>query len=370
MRFKLIKQDGLARRGRLLFPSGAVVNTPVFMPVGTVGSVKGVTPEELKALGAEIILGNTFHLMLRPGTDLIERYGGLHRFINWDRPILTDSGGFQVFSLTAMRKLTNEGAWFRSPVDGSRHFLSPEISMRVQHKLNSDIVMALDECTPYPVNYRDALSSLELTLDWAKRCKIAHQEEGNQKALFGIIQGGVYPDLRQYSLDELQRIGFDGYAIGGLAVGEPKEEMYRILELLATRIKPDKPRYLMGVGRPEDLVEGVLRGVDMFDCVMPARNARNGYLFTSRGVVRIRQHRYCDDTGVLDPDCHCYTCQHYSLAYLHHLDRCGELLGKRLNTIHNLFFYQQLMRNLRQAIEAGTLARFVESFYELYRSEA
>lgn len=364
MQFQVITKSALARRGRITFPSGAVVNTPAFMPVGTYGTVKSMTPEEVRVTGAEIILGNTFHLMLRPGSKVIKSCGGLHNFINWPYPILTDSGGFQVFSLSSLRQITAEGVWFRSPVDGAQVFLSPEKSIEIQRDLNSDIVMVFDECMPFPIDYERASRSVELSIDWAGRSKIAHGDSSN--ALFGIIQGSVFPALRDHSLQALLAIGFDGYAIGGLAVGEPKEEMFGILQHLAPQIPEDKPRYLMGVGTPQDLVEGVLNGVDLFDCVLPTRNARNGYLFTSQGIVRIRNGIHKNDLSPLDRNCNCYTCKYYTRAYLHHLDRCHEILGARLNTIHNLYFYQQLMANLRQALEQGTLSQFVASFYRLY----
>ena len=364
MKFEVISQDRLARRGKMKFASGAVVNTPAFMPVGTKGSVKTVTNEELQDLGAEIILGNTFHLMLRPGMEVIRKHQGLHRFINWPGPILTDSGGFQVFSLSGLRKITDEGVWFQSPIDGTKIFLSPEASMKIQGDLNSEIVMVFDECIAFPASYQQALKSLELSLRWAKRSKVAHA--GNANALFGIIQGGMYSDLRKYSLESLQEIGFDGYAIGGLSVGEPKEEMIRILKELAPCLPVDQPRYLMGVGTPLDLISGVASGIDMFDCVMPTRNARNGSLFTSKGVVRIRNQKYKSELLPLDEDCSCYTCKNYTRSYLHHLDNRKEILGLRLNTIHNLFFYQKLMRDLRQAIEQGKLATFTEDFITKY----
>ncbi|MBU0744623.1 MAG: tRNA guanosine(34) transglycosylase Tgt [Gammaproteobacteria bacterium] len=367
MKFELITKDSLARRGRITFPSGCVVNTPAFMPVGTYGTVKAMTSEEVQATGAEIILGNTFHLMLRPGTEVIKAHGGLHGFMHWPGPILTDSGGFQVFSLSGLRKITEEGVWFRSPLDGSEIFLSPEISMQIQRDLNSDIVMIFDECTPFPATHDEARKSMELSVGWAKRSKFAHGDSKN--ALFGIIQGGIFPDLRDHSLEALLEIGFDGYAIGGLAVGEPKSEMFKILKHLSLKIPEDKPRYLMGVGTPEDLIEGVLHGVDMFDCVMPTRNARNGCLFTSEGIVRIRNSGYKNDLTPLDQNCNCYTCKNYTRAYLHHLDRCREILGARLNTIHNLHFYQQLMTNLRESLEQGKLSGFVNNFYRLYKGE-
>jgi queuine tRNA-ribosyltransferase len=332
------------------------------MPVGTYGTVKAMTPEELKELGAEIVLGNTFHLMLRPGTDVIRRHGDLHDFMHWDRPILTDSGGFQVFSLGAMRKITEAGVRFRSPVDGSVTFLGPEESMAVQRDLGSDIVMIFDECTPYPASYEQAADSMRLSLRWAERSKDAH--EGNPSALFGIVQGGVYEELRFESVEGLKNIGFDGYAIGGLSVGEPKEDRARILNSLLPNMPSDRPRYLMGVGTPEDIVEAVRLGIDMFDCVLPTRNARNGHLFTRHGAIRIRNSCYQNDTRPLDDECRCYTCRNFSRSYLRHLDKCGEILGSRLNTIHNLYYYQELMAGLRQAIEDNRLSEFVARFYE------
>ena len=366
MKFELFTQDGQARRGRLSFARGTV-ETPAFMPVGTYGTVKAMTPEELRELGAEIILGNTFHLMLRPGTEVIEAHGDLHDFMHWSGPILTDSGGFQVFSLGAMRKITEEGVTFASPVDGSKVFMGPEESMAVQRALGSDIVMIFDECTPYPATEEEARSSMELSLRWAARSKAAH--DNNPNALFGIVQGGMYPHLRRESLAGLLAIGFDGYAIGGLSVGEPKEEMMSTLEGITPHMPQDRPRYLMGVGKPEDIVEAVCRGVDMFDCVMPTRNARNGHLFTSEGVIKIRNSRYQHDTAPLDPRCDCYTCRNYSRAYLRHLDKTGEMLGPRLNTIHNLHYYQTLMHGLREAIANGQLDEFVNEFYA-QRSQA
>lgn len=362
MSFEKITEDGRARRGRLTFPRG-VVETPAFMPVGTYGTVKGMLPRDIHEIGAHIILGNTFHLMLRPGTEVVKAHGDLHDFTQWQGPILTDSGGFQVFSLGDMRKITEEGVTFRSPVDGSKVELSPEIAIQVQRDLGSDIVMIFDECTPYPATEKQARESMQLSLRWAERSKKAH--DGNPAALFGIVQGGMYEDLRDQSLAGLTEIGFDGYAIGGLSVGEPKEDMIRILDHLPPKMPEDKPRYLMGVGRPEDIVEAVRRGVDMFDCVMPTRNARNGYLFTSTGIIKIRNARHRHDTGPLDERCDCYTCQNFSRSYLHHLDKCGEMLGAQLNTIHNLRFYQNLMAGLRGAIEAGTLSDFVSDFYAL-----
>lgn len=362
MKYELIKKDGKARRGRLTFARGTV-ETPAFMPVGTYGTVKGMKPEEIKAIGAEIILGNTFHLMLRPGTDIIEQHGSLHGFMNWDKPILTDSGGFQVFSLGKMRKITEKGVEFRSPVNGEKIMLTPERSMEVQRSLGSDIVMIFDECTPYPATYQQAKESMELSLRWAQRSKEGHGD--NPSALFGIVQGGMFEDLREVSVAGLTSIGFDGYAIGGLSVGEPKAEMIKILDHTTPLIPEDKPRYLMGVGKPEDLVEGVRRGIDMFDCVMPTRNARNGHLFVTNGVVKIRNSRHKTDNSPLDAECDCYTCKNYSRAYLHHLDKCNEILGAQLNTLHNLRFYQRIMQGLRDAIEQGKLDDFVTEFYAL-----
>lgn len=365
MKFDLNKTDGQARRGQLTFERGTI-QTPAFMPVGTYGTVKGLTPEEIKSLGAEIILGNTFHLMLRPGTDIIEQHGDLHDFMNWDKPILTDSGGFQVFSLGKLRKITEKGVEFRSPVNGSKVFLGPEEAMEVQRKLGSDIVMIFDECTPYPATEAEARESMELSLRWAKRSKDAHEAGFTDKeptALFGIVQGGMYPHLRKESLEGLTDIGYDGYAIGGLSVGEPKDEMLKVLNHLTSEMPDDKPRYLMGVGKPADIVEAVRRGVDMFDCVMPTRNARNGHLFTRKGVVKLRNSHNKTFTGPLDEVCECYTCKNYSRAYLHHLDKCNEMLGAKLNTIHNLHYYQDLMDGLRKAIETGTLSDFVKEFY-------
>ncbi len=362
MKYELITTDGKARRGRLTFDRG-VVETPAFMPVGTYGTVKGMKTKEVEATGAHIILGNTFHLMLRPGTDIIEQHGGLHDFMNWNGPILTDSGGFQVFSLGKMRKITEEGVRFSSPVNGEKIMLTPERSMEVQRSLNSDVVMIFDECTPYPATHKESKDSMELSLRWAQRSKDAHGDSPN--ALFGIIQGGMYEDLREVSVAGLESIGFDGYAIGGLSVGEPKEDMIRILDHTAPLIPKNKPRYLMGVGKPEDLVEGVRRGIDMFDCVMPTRNARNGHLFVNTGVIKIRNASHKTDTGPLDETCDCYTCKNYSRAYLHHLDKCKEILGSQLNTLHNLHFYQKVMQGLRAAIEQGRLDAFVEEFYAL-----
>ncbi|WP_253482142.1 tRNA guanosine(34) transglycosylase Tgt [Natronocella acetinitrilica] len=360
MTFQVSATDGSARRGQLRFARGTI-ETPAFMPVGTYGTVKAMTPEELESLGAEIILGNTFHLWLRPGTEVIASHGDLHGFMHWERPILTDSGGFQVFSLGKLRKIEEAGVTFRSPVDGSRVFMGPEESMAVQRALGSDIVMIFDECTPYPATEAEARQSMELSLRWAERSRRAHGD--NPSALFGIVQGGVYPQLRTASLNGLTDIGFDGYAIGGLAVGEPEHERNAMLEHLSGRLPAERPRYLMGVGRPQDLVEGVLRGVDMFDCVMPTRNARNSFLFTRQGTLRLRNSRFRNDTRPIEEDCACYTCRHYSRAYLKHLDKCNEILGARLATIHNLFFYQRLMRELREAIAGGRLRGYAEDFY-------
>jgi queuine tRNA-ribosyltransferase len=338
------------------------VETPVFMPVGTYGTVKAMTPEELTGLGAEIILGNTFHLMLRPGTEVVRAHGGLHGFMHWSGPILTDSGGFQVFSLADLRKLTEEGVRFRSPVNGDPVFLSPEISMQVQTALDSDVVMVFDECPPYPATEPEARQSMELSMRWARRSRDAFRDLGNPNALFGIVQGGTHLPLRLESIEALRGIGFDGYAVGGLAVGEPADERNAVLEALEPHLPPDRPRYLMGVGTPADIVQAVARGIDMFDCVMPTRNARNGHLFTSQGVVKIRNAAHQDDTRPLDPACDCYTCRNYSRAYLRHLDRCNEILGARLNTIHNLHYYLALMSRIRAAIERGAYARFAADF--------
>lgn len=365
MQFELLASDGAARRGRLSFARGSV-ETPAFMPVGTYGSVKAMTPQALHDIGAQMILGNTFHLYLRPGLDVIGGFGGLHRFIGWQGPILTDSGGFQVFSLAHKRKITEEGVTFASPVDGARVFLSPEESMRIQHVLDSDVVMIFDECTPYPADERRARASMELSLRWAQRSRLAFDALGNRNALFGIVQGSVYPALRQRSAQALVDIGFDGYAIGGLAVGEPEAERNATLEQVEPWLPRERPRYLMGVGRPEDIVAAVCRGVDMFDCVMPTRNARNAHLFTRHGTLRIRNARYEHDTRPLDEACACYTCRSgFSRAYLRHLDRCGEMLGPMLATIHNLHYYQELMAGLREAIAAGRLAEFVAGFWRL-----
>ena len=361
LRFERLGSSGRARRGRLTLRRG-VVQTPVFMPVGTYGTVKAMTPEELAGLGSEIVLGNTFHLMLRPGTDVIGAHGGLHRFMHWPGPILTDSGGFQVWSLAELRKLDETGVRFRSPVNGDPVFLSPEVSMRVQAALDSDVVMAFDECTPYPATEAVARRSMELSMRWARRSRDEFDRLGNPNALFGIVQGGTHLPLRLESIEALKSIGFDGYAIGGLAVGEPAAERNAVLDALEPHLPSDRPRYLMGVGTPADIVAAVLRGVDMFDCVMPTRNARNGHLFTSQGVVKIRNAAHQADTGPLDPACPCYTCRNYTRAYLRHLDRCNEILGARLNTIHNLAYYLGLMTRIRTAIEAGRYPEFAAEF--------
>jgi queuine tRNA-ribosyltransferase len=364
MKFEILATDGAARRGELTFRRGQV-QTPAFMPVGTYGTVKSVTPEEVAESGAEIILGNTFHLLLRPGMDVIRKHGGLHEFMHWSGPILTDSGGFQVFSLAAMRKLSEEGVRFQSPVNGDEIYLSPEKSMQVQHDLNADITMIFDECTPYPATESAARESMQLSLRWAERSRrhfdeLRAQDPGRGEAIFGIVQGGIHSPLRDESLDSLMAIGFDGFAVGGLAVGEPEHERIQVLDHLLPRMPADKPRYLMGVGTPVDIAEAVSRGIDMFDCVIPTRHARNGQLFTSRGVIRFRHARYADDVAAPDPDCGCYTCQNYSLAYLRHLEKCGEILGPRLATIHNLHYYQVLMTRLRDAISGGTLLAAVD----------
>ncbi len=365
LKFNLKQTSGGARRGELIFARGRV-ETPAFMPVGTYGTVKAMTPEEVRDLGAEIILGNTFHLYLRPGTDVIQAHGDLHDFMGWSGPILTDSGGFQVWSLAELRSMDEQGVTFSSPVDGSKIFMGPEESMAIQHKLGSDIMMAFDECTPYPATEAEAASSMNLSLRWARRCLDFHAASGrgDRQALFGIVQGGVYGDLRQACASQLIEMGFDGYAIGGLAVGEPQAEREATLELTTPHLPADQPRYLMGVGRPEDIVEAVRRGVDMFDCVMPTRNARNGHLFTRSGVLKIRNARYVKDTGPIDPECQCYACQHYSRAYIKHLQKCDEILGHRLATTHNLHYYQDLMRQLRKAIEDDEFEAVAKRLYE------
>lgn len=367
MEFSVSTTDGEARRGCMSFARGEV-QTPAFMPVGTYGSVKGLSPLQIADTGAEILLGNTFHLMLRPGTETIQKHGDLHDFMAWDKPILTDSGGFQVFSLGDLRKISEEGVEFRSPIDGDKVFLSPEKAIEIQRELGSDIVMAFDECTPYPATETEARESMELSMRWAQRCKNAH--DNNQGALFGIVQGGMYPNLRKESLDALKSIGFDGYAIGGLSVGEPKDEMMLVLDEIANLLPADSPRYLMGVGTPSDLVEAVSRGIDMFDCVMPTRNARNAHIFTSEGVLKLRNARFKDDLAPLDKNCDCYTCKNFSRSYLHHMDKCKEMLGGQLNTIHNLHYYQSLMADLRSAIEQGKLAAFRNDFYEAQATQS
>ena len=361
MKFQLLHRDGLARRGTLFLPHGKV-ETPAFMPVGTYGAVKTMSPEELQRIDAHIVLGNAFHLWLRPGLEVINAHGGLHHFMGWDKPILTDSGGFQVFSLGSSRKITEEGVKFQSPINGDTCFLTPEESIRIQRILNSDVVMIFDECTPYPVEKTQARISMELSLRWAERSRFAYDNHGKSlNALFGIIQGGMYENLRDQSLTELQNIGFDGYAIGGLSVGEPKEDMQRILMRTAPQLPMDKPRYLMGVGTPADIVHAVAQGIDMFDCVLPTRNARNGWLFTRNGVLKLRNNKYRLDMFPPDERCGCYTCRHFTRSYLHHLQRINEILGARLNTLHNLFYYQQLMSEIRVAIEIG---KFNEYMYE------
>ncbi len=370
MKLEITARDGLARRGKLQFRRGTV-ETPAFMPVGTYGTVKSVTPEEIRDTGADMILGNTFHLMLRPGPEIVRKHGGLHEFMHWDRPILTDSGGFQVFSLAAMRKLSEDGVRFQSPVNGDEVMLTPERSMEVQHALNADVTMIFDECTSYPVSEAVARESLELSLRWARRSRsrfdeLKRDEPERGEALFGIVQGSIYEALRSQSLAGLEEIGFDGYAVGGLAVGEPEEERLAVLDYMGPKLPEEAPRYLMGVGLPVDIAEAVLRGIDMFDCVIPTRHARNGQLYTSRGVVKYRHARYADDTGPPDPECDCYTCRNFSLAYLRHLEKCGEILGPRLATLHNLYYYQKLMVDIRAAIEASTLPAFVADLKSRY----
>jgi queuine tRNA-ribosyltransferase len=359
MRFEVAATDGAARRSKLTLAHG-VVDTPAFMPVGTYGTVKAMSPAELTQVGAQIVLGNTFHLWLRPGLDVIRAHGGLHRFMGWKGPILTDSGGFQVFSLGALRKMSEEGVAFQSPVNGDKLFLTPETSMQIQRTLDSDIVMVFDECTGYPATHEEAAVSMRLSLRWAERSRRAH--EGNSNALFGIVQGGMFEDLRDESLAGLEALGFDGYAVGGVSVGEPKEEMAKVVAHTAPRLPAHAPRYLMGVGTPEDIVEAVEAGFDMFDCVLPTRNARNGWLFTRSGDVKIKNARHRGDAGPLDPQCACYTCRNFSRAYLHHLHRANEILGARLNTIHNLHYYLELMSGLRAAIASGSLRQFTLGF--------
>ena len=367
MEFNLLATSSLARRGRLVLAHG-MVDTPVFMPVGTYGAVKGMSPAELSEIGTQIVLGNTFHLWLRPGMEVIDKFHGLHRFMAWSKPILTDSGGFQVWSLGDLRKISEQGVAFQSPVNGDKCFLSPEESMRIQRSLNSDIAMVFDECTAHPATADDAADSMRLSLRWAARCKAEFDRLDNPNALFGIVQGGMYESLRDESLAGLTDIGFHGYAIGGLSVGEPKEDMRRMLAHTAPRLPDDKPRYLMGVGTPEDLVDAVGTGVDMFDCVMPTRNARNGWLFSRFGNLKIRNARYKDDTRPIDESCTCYTCRNFSRGYLHHLQRINEMLGARLNTIHNLHYYQDLMREMRAAIESDLFAAFVGRFHAARQS--
>jgi queuine tRNA-ribosyltransferase len=366
--FELIRTEGQARRGRLTLSHGTV-ETPVFMPVGTYGTVKGVMPSALTAMGAEIILGNTFHLWLRPGLDVLQQFGGLHRFENWHRPILTDSGGFQVWSLGEMRKISEEGVRFASPVNGDKLFMTPEVSMQIQQVLNSDIVMQFDECTPYQTKgvlttEAEARQSMELSLRWARRSQSEHERLQNPNALFGIVQGGMFEHLRDESLEQLVELDLPGYAVGGVSVGEPKEEMRRIVAHTPHRLPTHKPRYLMGVGTPEDLVDGVLAGVDMFDCVMPTRNARNGHLFTRFGDLRLRNARHKTDEAPIDATCTCHTCQNFSRAYLHHLDKCGEMLGPMLTSIHNLHYYVNLMREVREALDQARLPAFITQFHE------
>jgi len=364
MRFDLLAQDGAARRGRLAFPRG-IVETPAFMPVGTYGTVKAMTPQDLEAVGAEIVLGNTFHLYLRPGLEVIEAHRGLHGFMQWQRPILTDSGGFQVWSLAEMRKITEEGAHFRSPVDGAPVLLSPEESMRIQRVLGSDVAMSFDECTPYPATEAQARTSMELSMRWAARGFDEYYRTEPPGTLFGIVQGGIHVPLRLESLQRLEEVGFAGLAVGGLAVGESEAERDLVLDGLMPRMPLRKPRYLMGVGRPEDIIEAARRGIDMFDCVMPTRHARNAHLFTRAGVVNIRNAAHHKDTGPIEEGCGCYTCRNFSRSYLRHLDKCGEILGAHLNTIHNLYFYQRLMREIRGAIEAARFEAYAAEFYAL-----
>ena len=373
MKFQLKQTDNIARRGELQFSRGSA-QTPAFMPVGTYGTVKSMTPEEVSGIGAEIILGNTFHLWLRPGTEIISQHGDLHDFMQWQGPILTDSGGFQVFSLSKLRKITEEGVRFRSPIDGSEVFMSPEVSMQIQRALGSDIVMAFDECTPWPATEKVASDSMQMSMRWARRSRdefnqIQVLDSDNPNALFGIVQGGTYKHLRQQSTEALLDIGFEGYAIGGLAVGEPMEERERVLEESTGLLPADKPRYLMGVGKPEDILAAVGHGVDMFDCVLPTRNARNDFIYTRHGDIRLRNARYRDDARPIDDQCGCYTCSKYTRSYLYHLSKCGEILGSRLNTIHNLYYYQELMAGIRKAIESGNYAQFVAEVLALRAAE-
>ena len=359
MKFQLHCNDNLARRGTLTLAHGAV-ETPAFMPVGTYGAVKTMSPAALHEINAQIVLGNTFHLWLRPGLEVIEAHGGLHQFMGWHKPILTDSGGFQVFSLGKLRKITEQGVKFKSPVNGDNCFLTPEICMQIQRSLNSDIVMIFDECTPYPADELTARESMELSLRWAERSKQAHADNSN--ALFGIVQGGMHENLRNQSLAGLQTIGFDGYAVGGLSVGEPKDDMQRILKHTTALLPIDKPRYLMGIGTPADIIHAVAQGIDMFDCVLPTRNARNGWLYTQNGIIKLRNSRYRLDTTPPDKQCNCYTCHHFTCAYLHHLQRTNEILGAQLNTIHNLHYYQQIMTEIRAAIETGQFEKYAREF--------
>lgn len=362
MKFELLQTSDKARLGKLYLNHG-IIETPIFMPVGTYGAVKSLTPTDLIATNSQIILGNTFHLWLRPGLDVIAKFAGLHKFIGWDRPILTDSGGFQVFSLGALRKIEEGGVYFQNPINGNKLFLSPEKSMEIQKVLNSDIVMIFDECTPYPASFDVARESMELSLRWALRSRQEFDRLENDNALFAIVQGGIYPELRRQSLDALMEIGFDGVAVGGLSVGEPKAEMYKMLDYLAGVLPEDKPHYLMGVGTPEDLVYGVKSGIDMFDCVMPTRNARNGWLFTRFGDIKIKNAKYRDDDAPLDSSCTCYTCLNFSKAYLHHLFKIGEILGARLNTMHNIHYYLTLMAEIRQAIRENKFIEFEHLFH-------
>lgn len=365
MKFEILNKEHNARAGKLTFERG-VIDTPTFMPVGTYGSVKTMSPKDLLEIGAQIILGNTFHLMLRPGTDIITTHGDLHDFMGWEKPILTDSGGFQVFSLSEKQKITEEGVHFRSPFNGDKVFLSPEKAMEVQKLLGADIVMQFDECTPYTATKKEVESSLKLSLRWGQRSKNYNEDNNCKSALFGIVQGGVHNDLREMSLEGVLDIGFDGYALGGLSVGETKEEMISTLDFIMPKMPAHKPRYLMGVGTPKDIVSAVLRGVDMFDCVMPTRNARNGSLFTSTGVIKIRNSSHKNDLSPLDPNCDCYTCQNFTRSYLHHLDKCGEILGLHLNTIHNLRYYQNLMSNIRESIKLGTFKKFADIILQIF----
>ena len=367
MQFTIQHTHQLARRGQIKLPQRPLIDTPAFMPVGTAGTVKAMTPEEVSDSGAQIVLGNTFHLMLRPGVDIIKAHGTLHDFMHWQGPILTDSGGFQVFSLAKLRKVTEEGVLFQSPIDGRSIMLTPESSIKIQHALGADIMMVFDECLPYPASRSQAEQSMSLSLRWAKRCQNTHHaEQRGIGALFGIVQGGMHPDLRRESLHQLMTMNFDGYAVGGLSVGEPKTDMLMILDALSNELPHDKPRYLMGVGTPADIVNAVNRGIDLFDCVMPTRNARNGHLFTTQGILRIRNSRFKQDTQPIDQDCSCYTCQHYSRAYIHHLQKSNEILGARLATTHNIWFYQTLMQQLRKSIEQGTLDTFSAYIYQHY----